>query len=76
MARYPADETAREHIRNALALVRLTMQTAPVTVGNEGRGFIVSAAALGAMQARLEAALDTLEPPPDVSPFSHRRDDA
>lgn len=71
MRRYPAEERASEHLRNALALLQLAMQTGEVTMGNEGAGVVLSMGTLGAVVARIEAALDQLEPPPPVLPF-HR----
>ena len=58
------EETALEHIRNALALVRVTFTTAEPVIGNDGPGFIVPAATLDAIQRRLEAAWEALEVEP------------
>lgn len=64
----PARETAQEHLRNALQLLRVTLETERV----EWPGVLVPAQTLAALQARLEAALDVLEPPRSPLPFPSR----
>lgn len=73
--RYPPDERAAEHLRNALAMLQLAMQTGTVTMGNEGAGVVVPMGTLGAVAARIEAALDQLEPPPTILPFPQPPED-
>ena len=63
---FPPAETAAEHLRNALGIVRLTLETAEPAIGHEGPGFIVTADTLGRLQARIEAALERLTRPPEA----------
>lgn len=74
MARYHPDEHAREHLRNALCLVRLALETAEVRMDAEGARVFVPVETLNAIQGRLEAALARLEPPPTVLPFPQPED--
>jgi hypothetical protein len=63
MPQYDPRETAASHLRNALAALRLTMQTAPTVAGEDGPALVVTAEALGAVVARIEAALERLPSP-------------
>ena len=65
-------ETARQHIRNTLVMLRLVMETGEVSYGNEGPGVIVPTETLGAIQVRLEAAIEQLEPPTRLLDFPYR----
>ena len=65
-------ETAREHIGNALQMLRLVMETGAVTCGNESPGMVVPTETLGAIQARLEAAIEHLELPTTLLDFPQR----
>lgn len=58
------DETAAEHLRNALALVRWTFRVAESTFSSVGEPcFVVPVRVLDALQRRLEAALERLSRP-------------
>lgn len=54
-------ETAGEHVRNALALVRLALTTGEPVMSNEGPGVVVPVATLDAIQRRLACALERLD---------------
>lgn len=68
----PQRESAPEHVRNALALISLTLQLKARQAGPggargpEGLSVLVPVATLKAVQRRLEAALVQLEPRREV----------
>lgn len=59
-------ESASEHVRNAMALVSVTLQVEERQSRPEGLSVLVPVTTLEAIQRRLEAALLQLEPKREV----------